>query len=442
MKILKRIWPYLLLLTITSIYFIYLLNDSRYFFYDDFTGFTFVVPRTYLEIIKDSLFSRDVDRHKITGYLVTKLIYNLAGLKVDIYFFSLFLLHTLNSFLLFNLLKRLSKKTLTSLFLASVFAWRFYLWWFSNIHMMLAGLSMFLTIHLWLNYLETNKNKHLIFIWAIFPLMTYSYGPTALLPPALVLLTLFLKEKKQKLVPLLKPLIPLVIISFAYLLYYTGTEANQIRFKDPQNPYFRPLSIFTYLTTSSIYLKDLSAGLIPQSIWLTISVWAASLMAIVRYRPKLLLIAICFPLTLAANSFFPKHTMFYYLYTPIVFIFILFSYLLQFKRWWIALIVFLALFNPFHNLYQVAFRLKHPAVNLDKVSMSMIVEQTDQAIAEGQSSFYISNWYVTPNLRHAITEALPLFLTSPKKNCFSYGHSKKTEVLTLYPKENCIESEL
>ena len=432
MKVLKKIWPYLLLLTITSIYCIYLLNDSRYFFYDDFTGFTFVVPRTWWEIIKDSLFSRDVDRHKITGYLVTKLIYNLAQLKVEVYFLSLFLLHTTNSFLLFNLLKRLSKKPLISLFLASVFAWRFYLWWFSNIHMMLAGLSMFLTIHLWLNYLETKKNKYIIFIWAIFPLMTYSYGPTVLLPPALVLLTLFLNEKKSALVPLLKPLIPLVLISITYLLFYTGTEANQIRFTDPQNPYFRPISISTYLTTSSIYLSDLSGGLLPQSVWLTLGVWAAGLLAIVRYRPKLLLIVLCFLGTLLANSFFPKHTMFYYLYTPIVFILILFSYLLQAKYWWAYLISFLVIFNPFYNLYQVAFRLKHPAVNLDKVSMSMIVEQTDQAIAEGQSSFYISNWFVTPNLRHAINySALPLFLSSPQKDCFNYGYSTETEILTV-----------
>jgi hypothetical protein len=440
MNFLKKIWPYLLLLTITFVYFVYLLNDSRYFFYDDFTGFTFVAPRTFVEIIKDSLFSRDVDRHKITGYLVTKLIYNLADLKVDVYFFSLFLLHTINSFLLFGLLKKLSKNPLISLFLASVFAWRFYLWWFSNVHMMLAGLSMFFTIHLWLNYLETKNNQHLFLIWLIFPLMTYSYGPTVLLPPALFLLTVFLKKKKQKLLPQVKPLVPLVLISFAYLLFYAGTEANQIRFADPQNPYFRPLSISTYLTTSSIYLKDISAGLIPQSVWLTVCIWVAGLLAIYKYKPKLILIALCFPITLLANSFFPKHTMFYYLYTPIVFVFILFSYLLQSKRWWIAFIVSLALFNPFHNLYQVAFRLKHPSKNLDKKSMELIIEGTEKAIKEGKNSFYISNWYVTPNLRHGIREALPLFLSHQKKNCFSYSHSKETEILTLYPKGNCIES--
>jgi len=435
MKILKKTWPYLLLLTITSIYFVYLLNDSRYFFYDDFTGFTFVVPRSFWQIIKDSLLSRDVDRHKIIGYLVTKLIYNLADLKVEVYFLSLFIFHTLNSFLLFNLLKRLSKKPLISLFLASVFAWRFYLWWFSNIHMYLAGLSMFLTIHLWLNYLENQKSKNLFLIWIIFPLMIYSYGPTVLLPPALFLLSLFLKKSPKK-------LLPLIFISITYLLIYSGTQANIARFTDSNNPYFRPVSVSTYLTTSSIYLSDLSAGLLPQSIWLTVSIWLAGLVAILKFKPKLLLIALCFPVTLLANSFFPKHTMFYYLYTPIVFIFILFSYLLQSKHWWAYLIAFLVIFNPFYNLYQVAFRLKHPAENLDKKSMSMIVKQTDQAIAEGTQSFYISNWFVTPNLRHAVAEALPLFLNSPKKNCFRYGHSKITEILTLYPKENCIESSL
>ena len=428
MKTLKNIWPYLLLFTITSVYFIYLLNDSRYFFYDDFTGFTFVVPRTWLQIIKDSLISRDVDRHKIVGYLVTKLIYNLAGLKVEVYFLAMFITHTLNSFLLFNLLKRLSKKPLISLFLASVFAWRFYLWWFSNIHVFLAGLGFLLTLHFWLN-------KKPALIWIMFPLMVYSYGPTVLLPPALILLSWFLNLPWKKLVPL-------NLISLAYLLIYSNTQANIARFTNPDNPYFRPVSISTYLTTSSIYLSDLSAGLLPQSIWLTIAFCVAILFLIIKNNRKLLLVALCFPLTLLANSFFPKHTMFYYLYTPIVFVLILFSYLLQSKHWWVYLTALLIIFNPFYNLYQVAFRLKHPAANFEKKAMGLIVEQVDQAIAEEKQSFYISNWYVTPNLRHAVHEALPLFLNSPNKNCFGYGHSKETEVLTLYPKPNCDLSQI
>jgi len=440
---LKKLWPYFLLFTITSVYFIYLLNDSRYFFYDDFTGFTFVIKRTWLEIIKDSLLSRDVDRHKIVGYLVTKLIYNLAGLKVEAYFFSLFILHTLNSFLLFGLLKKLSKKPMISLFLASIFAWRFYLWWFSNIHAYLAGLGMFSTIYLWVNYLDTQKKKNLILIWMVFPLMVYSYGPTVLLPPALFLLTLFLNNSKKKFIPFIKPLIPLVLISLVYLVIYANTQANITRFANPQNPYFRPVSISTYLTTSSIYLSDLSGNLLPKSIWLTICVWAVGLVAITRFKPKLLLVILSFLVTLLANSFFPNHTMFYYLYTPIVFIFILFSYLLQSRRWWAYLIAFLIIFNPFHNFYNVAFRLKHPAENFEKKAMNMIVEKVDQAIAENKQSFYISNWYVTPNLRHAIVyDSLPLFLNSPQKDCFKYDHSKETETLTLYPKENCIESSL
>jgi len=257
--------------------------------------------------------------------------------------------------------------------------------------------------------------------------MVYSYGPTVLIPPALFLLSFFLKRSPKK-------LIPLVMISAAYLIFYSNTQANIIRFTNPDNPYFRPVSISTYLTTSSIYLSDLSANLLPQSIWLTIGIWAVGFVAILRYKPKLLYIALCFPLTLLANSFFPKHTMFYYLYTPIIFILILFSFLLQSKHWLIYLITFLIIFNPFHNLYQVAFRLKHPSENFEKKAMSMIVEQVDQAIVQDTQSFYISNWYVTPNLQHAIVyEALPLFLTSPKKNNYFYNYNNKTETLTIIP---------
>src|SRR3989344_7598064 len=121
---LKRYWPYLLILIVTSVYFIYLLNDSRYFFVDDFTGFTFAVPRTYKQIIVDSLLSRSVDRHKFIGYLITKWLYHHAGTQVSHYFLVLFTIHTLNSFVVYRLLNRVTKKPLTSLLFSLFFAYR------------------------------------------------------------------------------------------------------------------------------------------------------------------------------------------------------------------------------------------------------------------------------------------------------------------------------
>ena len=51
----KYLWPFLLIISVNLVYLYYLLIDSRYFFYDDFTGLTFSVPRSYTQIISDSL---------------------------------------------------------------------------------------------------------------------------------------------------------------------------------------------------------------------------------------------------------------------------------------------------------------------------------------------------------------------------------------------------
>jgi len=269
----------------------------------------------------------------------------------------------------------------------------------------------------------------------MFPFMIYSYVPTVLLPPALVLVTIFLKGFK-KTIKLVKPLIPLVIFSAIYLLIYSNTQANLDRFTSVENPYYRPVSVSTYLYTNSLYLSDLSANLLPQSIWLTISIWGIGLYLIFRTNPRLLLFPLSFLVTMLANSFFPKHTMFYYLYPPIIFLLILFANLLQTKRWPFILLFFLIIFNPFNNFYDVAFRLKHPSVNFEQNAMNEIVEKTEQAIKNGQKEVQLSNWIVTPNLHHAIAyDAFPLFLDSPEKDNYDFRYILDAQTLIISPKE-------
>ena len=139
--------------------------------------------------------------------------------------------------------------------------------------------------------------------------------------------------------------------------------------------------------------------------------------------------------SIAPNSFFPNHTMFYYLYYPIIFLLVFIARLMRTRYWPVALISVIVLLNPVVNLSQIAFRLRHPAPNFEIKSIHLIDQAVTQAVKSGQTRIKLSNWEVTPNLNHAIdNQALPLFLSGPQKDRFHYSYSRDTQILTLTPR--------
>ena len=428
-----KFWPYLLILCLTAVYFYFLLIDSRYFFYDDFTAFTFVVPRTYTRIIADSLASRDIDRHKIIGYLLTKFLYHTVSTRVEMYFAALFIIHSLNSNLLFSLLRRLTRHTLTSFVLSAVFAWRFYLWWFSNIHTLLAALFSLCVVHLWLNFLSSRRFLPLALIWLISPLMIYSYGSSFFVFPALFFLTASIygfRNARQYLLYLS----PFILLLIVYFFVYTRAPDSLTRFSMPENPYFRPISVSTFLNVQAQFLHALNP-LLPVSIPLLGLVAGALLILTAAAAGHSFWLLAAYLTSIAPNSFFPNHTMFYYLYYPIIFLLVFIARLMRTRYWPVALISVIVLLNPVVNLSQIAFRLRHPAPNFEIKSIHLIDQAVTQAVKSGQTRIKLSNWEVTPNLNHAIdNQALPLFLSGPQKDRFHYSYSRDTQILTLTPR--------
>lgn len=426
--------PFYLIFLTTSVYFIYILNDSRYFFVDDFTGFQFSVERSYEGIIKDSLISRNVDRHKFIGYMTTKFLYQTVGLNLNDYFLTLFLIHTTNCFLLYLLILRISKKKIISTLLTLVFAYRFYLWWFSNIHALLAGLFMLLGIHSWLLFIENKERIYYIAFLSLYPLMVFSYGPTILLPVALAAVSWF-KYGFTKTLNYFKFLIPLFVLVIAYLFYFTFTQDSMIRFVESTNPYMSDFSLMTYLKVQAIYLSLISGGLIPSSVMIMIIFWGFMYsFTFLKCRKNTLLLA-AFHIALLANSFFVQHTMFYYLYQPIVFLLLYFGEMFKTKYWVGFLIIFFVLFNPFYEMNKVFFRLRHPAVNFEVNAMKKITTTVDNALNNDLPEVQLSNWEVTPNIAHCIdNQVLPLFLSSDKKNSVDYIYDKNQAVLKFVKK--------
>src|SRR3989344_780499 len=377
-----KFWPYLLILCLTAVYFYFLLIDSRYFFYDDFTAFTFVVPRTYTRIIADSLASRDIDRHKIIGYLLTKFLYHTVSTRVEMY---------------------------------------------------LAALFSLCVVHLWLNFLSSRRFLPLALIWLISPLMIYSYGPSFFVFPALFFLTASIygfRNARQYLLYLF----PFILLLIVYFFVYTRAPDSLTRFSMPENPYFRPISVSTFLNVQAQFLHALNP-LLPVSIPLLGLVAGALLILTAAAAGHSFWLLAAYLTSIAPNSFFPNHTMFYYLYFPIIFLFVFIARLMRTRYWPVALISVIVLLNPVVNLSQIAFRLRHPAPNFEIKSIHLIDQAVTQAVKSGQTRIKLSNWEVTPNLNHAIdNQALPLFLSGPQKDRFHYSYSRDTQILPLTPR--------
>lgn len=431
-QISRQLWPYLLILAITLIYFLYLLSDSRYFFYDDFTALKFVAERSYWQVISDSLFDRNIDRHKFLGYLVHKALFDTVGVKLEIYFLLLWLIHTLNSWLVFRLLKRLTGQTLVSALLSSIFAYRFYLWWFSNIHTYLAAFFCLWFTHIWLDYLRQPEKGKLLSLWLLWPLAVFAYGPSVFWPLALILITVIKKGSIAK----AKPLFPFALLFLIYLPVFVLTADSLNRFTSGSNPYTSDFSLSTYFTTQAIYLSELGNKLFPISVPFTVLIWGGLALLAWRYDRKTLVWLLGFFIALAGNSFFASHTMYYYLYLPIVLVFIFFAQMFKTKLWPIALVIFMVLLAPWSGLKQLVFRLRHPSVNFEQRAMVKIATVLDQAVATGQREVKLSNWEVTPNLEHAIVyQAIPYFMTHPERFQLIYGYSRQTEIVSLTLKQ-------
>ncbi len=424
----NKFWPVILIILLCTVYFAYILADSRYFFYDDFTAFTFVVPRSYSQVIIDSLKSGDIDRHKITGYLVIKFLYDTIGLRVEGYFLFLYLVHLVNSLLVYWLLLRVTGKRWVSGILAAVFAWRFYLGWIANIENYLAGLGYFISLHFWLSFCETGKRKYIWGMLAVLLPMVYAYGPSLFLYPALIPLTGWLYGWR-KLKSVLPQLLPFGILLLVYVAIYSQVPDSLSRFADPGNPYYRPVSLVTFIKTQAIYVAELTRYLPAGPEWIA----AAGIMAVVSGLGWPLL---TFWLAILPNSFFPNHTMWYYLYFPIVFLLIgIARRMSKSARAGVWLVGLLLVFNPFWEIPKVLFRLRHPSLNFEKQAMAKIVTAADGAVRSGSRKVQLSNWEVTPNLHGAITyQALPLFMSSPGRQNYVYSYDRTTEVLTLIPR--------
>lgn len=429
---LAQLWPYFSILIITSLYFLYIIQEGFFFAWDDFTALTFVAERSYLQVIIDSLASRSVDRHKFIGYLLHKLLFDTIGLRINSYFLVMFILHTSNCFLIFKLLNRFVKNKYISTFVTLVYAYRFYFWWWSNSHVYLETFFGLLFTHRWLDYLCNHKKIHVIILWLLWPLMVFSYGPAVLLPLALVPFTFYYQKFSFRQII---PLIPFIALFVIYFVTFIFTPDTMDRFNS-NNPYHPIFTLPTLIHTQSVYLYELSAHLLPQSSIVVYLFWSI-LIGLSVIKPKLFFLPLSFLIAISANSFFPEHTIFYYLTLPIIFLLIYFADLLSQRSRLLPFVIFFILFCPFRGIRPIITRIHHGGSCFECQSVIKINTAISQAIQKGETQIQSSNWDITPSLNHAITyQAINYFLTHPRKDDYLYSYSRDTQVLTLTTKDS------
>jgi hypothetical protein len=139
-----------LLILLSFLHLLFALRTDNYFSVDDFSVLGYVRTHSLFELIKDFLLHGDLFGFgKVTGYVLFKLLYDFFDTNAYYFNFTFFVLQTLNLLLIYQVGKKVSGKMFAPFFSAVIFN-KYYLFYFSNIHEILATLFFLFTLYLFL----------------------------------------------------------------------------------------------------------------------------------------------------------------------------------------------------------------------------------------------------------------------------------------------------
>ncbi len=201
-----------------------ILND--FFLSDDFDHFVLVTKYSYLEIlIKGFLADNLWAFHRLfTAFLAFKFVFSIFGANYYVFVVVNLLLHIVNSYLLFVLLKKFIKDiyiVFVSIFIYSTF----YLTWISNIHELLAAFFFLSTTLIAFKILfEKGKNNKRLQLLSLvtYILGIYSKEIVFIFPFCFSLLLIFYNNYRKK-INIIQSILSLkayFVISFIYLAVF------------------------------------------------------------------------------------------------------------------------------------------------------------------------------------------------------------------------------
>jgi hypothetical protein len=301
--------------------FIKILRNDPFFLSDDFDHLRLVTEHSYLQIFSQAASSSGiwVGHRIVSGFFAFKLIFDIFSVNIYLYIIATFLLHLLNIFLFFKFISRVLKNRYFSILGSFVFA-SIYLPWISNIHELLGGTFLLLTILTWIKYLKSGNKKYyytsfISYLIAILSKEIIFLAAIAMIPMLVFIhVNLFKVSLKKEAVRLL----PFLIVSFLYLLFVASGFSSYFGY-ETSSSYVMSYS----LEVVSGNLTHYASLLIPWTGKEVICVvFILVLVLLDLYKKRFLVTPFLFIYMLfqTPSLFFVNRTSLYYLYYPSMFL--------------------------------------------------------------------------------------------------------------------------
>lgn len=169
-KIFKNYSTYLfvfLLFLLSLGHLVFAFRTDSFFSVDDFAVLSYLKDNALLTMVWEFLTRGDVfGFRKVVGFLFFGIIHSLFGTDPNPFIISNFLFHTLNLFLLFLVVKRLTKRDYVAFFISLIFN-KYYLFYFSNIHEYSATFFCLLSMYLFLKFSKKTYLSAISFVLAL-----------------------------------------------------------------------------------------------------------------------------------------------------------------------------------------------------------------------------------------------------------------------------------
>lgn len=306
------------LLSLSILHFVFALRTNSFFSVDDFAILGYFKNHSVLQMIPDFLINGDIfNFRRLVGFIAFGGIYEMFGVNHVAFDVSMLITNTINLFILFFVVKKLTNNNFGAFFVSMIFN-KNYLFYYSNIHEHLLATFCLLTIFLFLHY---PKKFYLYLTTFILALFTKETAVTV--PLVLLAISLFYKLERKKIYYLL-------LVAFVYGLYASYFFIS--------NKVLTPNFSYTVATR----ISDLLSGFMYYINYKIMTLCLLLPIVFKKYKYTPLFITVL--VTLIPASLLVNRRELYYLYMPFSYLMIYISLFLpkiSFKSLYLYVIVFI-----------------------------------------------------------------------------------------------------
>ena len=156
------------LIILSSLWLNYASKTNNFFSIDDFAVLSYFKSHGVFQMVPDFLLHSDIFGYrKIVGFVVFGALFKNFGANPTPFILAMFIVQTINLLLLFFIARKLSGNDIVSFFVSVIFN-KFYLFYFSNIHEVIAAMFCLLTLYLFLRFPKKKFLPIPFYILALF----------------------------------------------------------------------------------------------------------------------------------------------------------------------------------------------------------------------------------------------------------------------------------